>query len=424
MYSSGSAILNVGVFATTTALQSAFPAATNLGNIASVGSAAPYTLYKSDGTAWVAQSPSAYATAAQGALAATALQPGGSVTQATITASTAAGVALLTAADNSAQKALLGLTSSDLSDAGTFGKTLLAAPTQASALATLGISSGMTAYEYFLGVNGFGTAGTTTQTTLTVPGYLQATGGYIYVDAASGGGGGGGGSTNSGGGGGGAAQGCCMFPIWVPAGTTTLYIQVGKGGAGGAVSNAGVAGDATWIRLGSQSGTYLLTLAYGFAGSTGTVGGSGGAGGGNSNYSYSAGTTSTTGTNGASGNPYPSTLNAADFIVAGRKWTGGAGGAGSHTTGTGGGSSGWSIGGWGSQSVTVGAGGAGGAGPWGYGGVGTPVLAAVGTGGNAGAGGASPTAGTACTCFGGGGGGGGKTTAGGKGGDGFLRIVM
>ena len=42
----------VGTFATTSALQTAFPAASNPGKTALVGSAAPYTQYVSDGAAW------------------------------------------------------------------------------------------------------------------------------------------------------------------------------------------------------------------------------------------------------------------------------------------------------------------------------------------------------------------------------------
>jgi len=50
----GTASASVGTFATSGALQTAFPANVNLGKFASVGSAAPYTQYTSDGQAWVA----------------------------------------------------------------------------------------------------------------------------------------------------------------------------------------------------------------------------------------------------------------------------------------------------------------------------------------------------------------------------------
>lgn len=43
----------IGPYATAAALETAFPAATNTGRFASVGSAAPYKLYSSNGAAWV-----------------------------------------------------------------------------------------------------------------------------------------------------------------------------------------------------------------------------------------------------------------------------------------------------------------------------------------------------------------------------------
>jgi hypothetical protein len=45
-------VSQVGVYATTTALQAAFPAAANTGKEALVGSAAPYTEYVSNGATW------------------------------------------------------------------------------------------------------------------------------------------------------------------------------------------------------------------------------------------------------------------------------------------------------------------------------------------------------------------------------------
>lgn len=47
-------VLNVGTYATAGALQTAFPAASNTGALATVGSSAPYTQYVSNGSAWVA----------------------------------------------------------------------------------------------------------------------------------------------------------------------------------------------------------------------------------------------------------------------------------------------------------------------------------------------------------------------------------
>jgi hypothetical protein len=46
----------LGTFASTGALETAFPAAANTGKTAMVGSAAPYAQYVSNGTAWVASS--------------------------------------------------------------------------------------------------------------------------------------------------------------------------------------------------------------------------------------------------------------------------------------------------------------------------------------------------------------------------------
>ncbi len=48
----------VGIFANTSALQTAYPAANNAGASALVGGAAPYTRYNSDGNAWVQTTPS------------------------------------------------------------------------------------------------------------------------------------------------------------------------------------------------------------------------------------------------------------------------------------------------------------------------------------------------------------------------------
>lgn len=51
-------LANVGTYASTGALQTAFPAASNKGSFAYVGSSSPYTLYTSDGTTWIASSGS------------------------------------------------------------------------------------------------------------------------------------------------------------------------------------------------------------------------------------------------------------------------------------------------------------------------------------------------------------------------------
>lgn len=431
MYSPANTPLLVGVFSTASAVQAAFPAAAFPGSLALVGAAAPYLIYWSDGNTWNNYGTSALATAAQGALAATSLQPGGAFTQASIDGSTAAGVSLFTAATAAQQKLLLGLTSGDITDAGTFGKSLLQAGTPNAALNTLGSSYALTFTTYVLGqpVNGttFGSVGTTTKATLALPSWITANGGYIYVDGAGAGGGGSGGSTDTGGGGGGGARACCMLPVYVPAGNASIYIQVGGGGLGSAGNSAGnsavgVSGSDTYIKIGGDAGAYILRLVYGLGGGVATATGAGGAGGTNAHYIYSGGSGGAGSGNGSSGSPVASSSAAADTVVAGRFFTGGAGGGGAGNAATIAGASGWSLGIWGQQASGAGAGGAGGSSPWGISGTNTPVMAPVGTGGNGGAGGASPTAGTTCIAFGGGGGGGGKGMAGGKGGDGFLRI--
>lgn len=48
-------LLDVGIYTSTTALEAAYPAASHIGRLASVGASAPYTIYVSDGSAWVVQ---------------------------------------------------------------------------------------------------------------------------------------------------------------------------------------------------------------------------------------------------------------------------------------------------------------------------------------------------------------------------------
>jgi len=430
MYSPANTPLLLGVFPTSSAIQSAFPAAAFPGSLALVGASAPYLIYWSDGNTWNNYGTSALATAAQGALAATALQPGGAFTQANINNSTTAGVSLFSAATQAQQKTLLGLTSSDITDSGAFGRSLMQAANVTAALTTLGSSYALTFTTYVLGqvVNGttFGSVGVSTKATLALPAWITTNGGYIYVDGSGAGGGGSGGSTDTGGGGGAAARACYMLPIFIPAGNANIYIQVGGGGLGSAGNSAGNSaaggsGGDTYIKIGSDSGAYILRLLNGMGGTIATAGGKAGDGGTNANYIYTGGGGGTGAGNGSGGGPTPNTTAAADSILPGRMYTGGAGGGGAGATGTIGGASGWGIGPWGTQASGAGAGGAGGGAPWGMT-SNSPVLVMSGTGGTGGDGGASPTAGTTCTAYGGGGGGGGKTMAGGNGGDGFLRI--
>jgi hypothetical protein len=59
-------LTNLGTYASTAALQTAYPAASYQGEFASVGSSAPYLIYQSNGTAWVQQVTSAQVAAASG----------------------------------------------------------------------------------------------------------------------------------------------------------------------------------------------------------------------------------------------------------------------------------------------------------------------------------------------------------------------
>lgn len=111
MYSPASAAINLGVFATKAALQAAFPAATNLGNFSNVGSA-PYLLHRSDGVNWVD-----ITSVSTTSLPAGALPIGVTTTAAQISDASAAGRALLMAADAPAQRSNLGLGTASLLNA-------------------------------------------------------------------------------------------------------------------------------------------------------------------------------------------------------------------------------------------------------------------------------------------------------------------
>jgi len=274
-------------------------------------------------------------------------------------------------------------------------------------------------------------AGVLLQTTLAMPAGIVARGGYIYVDGSGGGGGGSGGSTDTGGGGGGGARGCCQLPVFVPPGNSNIYLQIGAGGAGSAGnaagnSLAGTSGTESYIKIGSQSGSYLLRLNNGVGGGVATAAGTGGAGGVAANFALSGGAGGGANVNGGAGKPNSSDVFGAQIITPTCIYTGGSGGAGAgNGTSTLGGNGGVVVSQSGNGGAGSGAGGGGASGPWGRQGN-VPVFVAGGTGGTGGAGGGSPSAGVSgfADSFGGGGGGGGKTQNGGSGGDGFLRIAI
>lgn len=119
MYSPASAALNLGAFATKNALQATFPAATNLGNFASVGSA-PYLLHRSDGVDWVDIS-----SVSTTSLPAGALPLGVTTTAAQISDASIVGKQLLTTTTAEAARGYLGL-----GTASTFASTAFATAAQ------------------------------------------------------------------------------------------------------------------------------------------------------------------------------------------------------------------------------------------------------------------------------------------------------
>jgi len=312
------------------------------------------------------------------------------------------------------------------------GAAVMQATTAAAAQSAIGLGSTLSTTTYILGQNSFGTVGITTTASLSLPAYITTNGGYIYVDGCGGGGAGGGGSTDSGGGGGGGSRGVSMVPIYIPAGISTVAIQVGAGGAGGTggsagAGTAGTAGTETYIKLTNSSGPYCARFGGGIGGSGGSsTAGTGGAGATSASQLFVGGSAGTGAGNGGAGNPIAGAFSSGDNVVSGRTLTGGGGGGGAGATATtGGGIGGYSVSQNGAGGAGAGAGGGGGAGPWGRS-SNLPFIGYMGTAGAGGAGGASPTVGASATTdtFGGGGGGGGKTMAGGNGGDGFLRILF
>lgn len=402
-------------------LQTNYPAATYPGSFGAVGSTAPYTLYLSTGSAWVNYALTQFATGVQGALASTSLQPnGGLLTQGSVDAISAAGAALLT---STSPKSILAPITADL-NLGATGASLLGTLTAVDAESILGVAYELTPYTYILGQNGFGTAGVTTTGTVTMPTYIQVNGGYIYVDGCAGGGGGSGGSIDSGGGGGGAGAGVCRWPLYIPPGTVSLAIQVGRKGTGSAGSTtgyaaAGTGGAETYVKNGGYHMIRLNGTGGGYAQSTAAKGANGGVGSGDfSSASGGAGAS-----NGTDASPIAASYNPRDAHCVPMRYPGGYGGGGGGATSTRGGNGGVSAGPYTLGGTGAGAGGGGGTAPWGIS-EGVPVFGESGIPGTGGNGGATPTAGTTATGFGGGGGGGGKGMAGGDGADGFLRFWM
>lgn len=418
MFSLTSTPILLGPVADLATLQTNYPADTYPGSFGMVGAAPPYTPYISTGSAWVNYAISQFATSTQGGKAGTALQPAGSITSQTVVNDVStSGVALL---GSSSPKTTLAIGTSDL-NLGATGSDLFKSSTALQFESVLGVDFSLTSTTYILGQNGFGSVGVTTQAEYTVPSYIQANGGYIYVDGCSAGGGGSGGSVDAGGGGGGAAVGVIFWPVFVPPGLSKLYIQVGGGGAGGASGGSGTSGGETSIRRDNSTGIQLLRLGKGQAATAPPGSGLGAAGGVNDNYIYSVGTCASSSSSGGAGGPTSTSYSGRDCISVRIRFSGGYGGAGAGATGASGGAGGLSAGPPSVGGTGAGAGGGGGTSPWGVV-SGQPVYGDSGTPGSGGAGGASPTAGITCTAFGGGGGGGGKGFAGGAGGDGFLRI--
>lgn len=290
----------------------------------------------------------------------------------------------------------------------------------------LPLLSGMVSTRYVLGVTAGTVAGSTLQTELLLPTYFTTMGGYVVITASAGGGGGSGGSTSTGGGGGGGGQGACHMCVYVPAGNSSLYIQVGAGGAGTVGNGSGNSSPAqpgadTYIRISDYfTGQYILKLRGGRGGGVAIAGTSGGAGGEAGGIYSAEGLVYPGGIAGTSGNGGRATGNTAQFIMRGLL-PGGGGGGGGGASGAGGQGNG-----------VTGNGGAGGTGAGGGGGGGgsfyyaPPAISCISTGGSGplgGNGGSTPTSGTKdIQSLGGGGGGGGKTMAGANGNDGFLII--
>lgn len=407
--------------------------------------------------------------------ATTYLSPSTNVTQTVLGNATSYGAGLLTKANNAA----LNITASDLSGLPTHVSSLLTSTSTALAQSALGLTTTLTANNYFfIGTyadtttleaawpaaswNGFyalvgaapstsggtgrtayksnGTAWVTTGVNaiantsliqgayqdayitfaLTTPSYIQSTGGYIYIDGAGGGGGGSGGfatASTAGGGGGGGAKGCFMLPCYIPSGVTSINVRIGFGGVGGAIGAAGGNGTASSILIGSA---FIINLAAGFGASAPSLSTSSGKGGDAGGYFYGGGAASST--TGTSGNPAIGVASAMDFLTQGRFISGASGGSGATSTGTGGGAGGNCISVWTSATIGASSGGGGGAGPWGRLNN-LPIMAPVGTGGTGGLNGVAGTSALTDT-FGAGGGGGGANAIGGNGGHGFLRIYF
>jgi len=135
-------------------------------------------------------------------------------------------------------------------------------------------------------VYSFTTVSTTTSYTVNYS-CLNAT--TIYVLAVGGGGGGG-----SQCGGGGGAGGVVMMPVNIPAGSSTIVVNVGAGGNGaGANANNAVAGTSTTVTFNANISANIIAFGGGQGGNTGFNGASGGGGGtgtpgqsNNNNYNY------------------------------------------------------------------------------------------------------------------------------------------
>lgn len=455
-----------GPYTSTASLPSA---SANVGCFGEIGSAAPYTLYWSDGVNWVNMGVSQYGTQSQGTSATTALQPAGALnTSNALSAATQAGKDLyFTDTTIAAQKTRLGFTAANITDAGSTGISVLKSTARSDAYTALGINGSITTYQYIIlgnfsvstdiellypaanytglyalvgtaapwtiwksnGTSWYDTtsiASTSITVTFTLPQYIQTNGGFIYASGVGAGAGGGGGGTSTGGGGGGGGVSAYNLPIWVPAGNTNIYISIGLGGVGGSgntsgAGSSGLVGNQSSISITAASTHYLLRLPGGLpptGGSSTTSGGNGGGGGG---YALTGGTGSSG--DGGSGNPLSTAYSPSLDLGVSKITHSSGGGAGGGSSSTIGGYGGKSVGAAGVPGSGTGAGGAGATAPWGNI-LGIPSTTSDGTGGNGGSGGASPSAGTTGNCYGGGGGGGGAGFSGANGTHGFIIIKV
>lgn len=261
-----------------------------------------------------------------------------------------------------------------------------------------------------------------------------------YIFGGGGGAGGGGGHTAAAGvarGGGGGGQGAAVNRVVYPTILLPkiLYVQVGRGGPGGAATVDGTAGSNSFVSIIPSSAAPQDLVWCGFStapvfGAKGTAATGGAAGTGGAGPSVSTAVLMNLGANisnqppaggagGAQTGAVGGSVNPLSSVIT----CSGAGGAG---TGTGNGNfAGGGINALGQAPATAGGAAGGGAGENGYNSL-RPWFSTGGTGGGSnGAAGVGGKGGDGGMCSGGGGGGGGVTGgAGGRGGDGFVLLLF